>query len=138
MVASELTKRSPVKILSALLDDILILLEIMLLYKGQPAIIRYISTTGNTFFGYQCLSYICCQFDCTVLLLSVLLPQCYMKCRTNSRVAARKEVAVGSGPSCIGCSLLKCGNLEQTNPAGKQYVSSSPTNSLLWSCWQHT
>lgn len=50
LMASELTKRSPVKILSALLADILILLEKMLLYRGQPAIVRYIISAGNTFF----------------------------------------------------------------------------------------
>lgn len=140
IVASELMKRSPVKILPALLADIIIL-ETMLLYKGQPATVRYISITGNTSLGCQCLSYICCQFDCAFLILPVLLPHCYMKCLTNSRVTARKKVAVGSGPSCIGCSLLKCSNSEQTNPAGKEYVSSSPINwpgLLLWSCWQHT
>lgn len=128
MVASELMQRSPVKILSALLADILILLETMLLYKGQPAIVRYISITGNTSLGCQCLSYICCQFDCAFLILPVLLLHCYMICLTNSRVTARKKVAVGSGPSCIGCSLLKCSNSEQTNPAGKEHVSSSPIN----------
>lgn len=139
MTASELTKRSPVKILSVLLADILILCKIMLLYKGQPTIVRYIISKGNIFLGYQLLSYTCCWFGCAFLILSVLLPRSYMKCLTNPKVTARKKVAIGSAPSCMGCSLLKCSTSEQTKPAGREYVSSSRINwlgLLLWSCWQ--
>lgn len=84
MMASELTKKEPSQ--HSLLADILILHEIMLLYKGQPTIVRYIISTGNTFLSYQLLS---CNSG--FLITSVLLPHSYMRCLANPRVIARKN-----------------------------------------------
>lgn len=55
-----INKEESCKVLSVLLAVSLILLGIMLLFKGQSATVRYIIITGNTFLGYQFLSYICC------------------------------------------------------------------------------
>lgn len=108
MMASELTKRSPVKILSALLLDILILCEIMFLYKEQPTTGRYLISTGNTFLNYQLLSFICCWFGCAFLILSVLLPHFYMKRLTNPQVTAREKLLLILPPLTL---VAACSNV---------------------------